>query len=198
MVQLADTQGAPQVRRRTAHEPEGRQGRLPAARQGRAAEHQGLHHSRDPEDPGDLRDSRLDAVQAHHQLDGGPGLPQDGRRDTRHFLQLPFLRPSLPAERRQRQLAGSLRLRRAVLRLLQQEEQRKGGLLRRLRVMELLPRHAPALQHEDPLHRAGVFRHSAGRRRQGVRQPAHIHDPEHNARIQLLPALRQIRGRGHT
>ena len=198
MVRRPEPQGAPQVRRRAADEPQGRARRLHQAGEGGAADNQGQHTGRDPQDTRDLRPARFDAVQAHHQLDGRPGFPQDGRERARPLVQLPLLRLPLPAQRRERQLAGRGGLRRAVLRFLQEEEPREGRLLRRLRTLELLPRHPSPLQHQEPLHRARVLRHPVRGRREGVRQPPHLHHPEHHSGAQLLHTLRPLRRQRNT
>ena len=189
LVLLAQQEGAEGIRRRAEDERKDSQIGLAAQGQGAQAGDTRQHSRGDPAHTRDLRPPGLAALQEAGRLDHRPGLPRHLRIRTGHELQLPFLRLPLPAQGRQRHLAGRSRLAAAVLQLLQPPQRRKGGVLRRARIMELLAEDPPQLQQQDPVHRARLFRHPARQGREGVGQPAHIHHAEHNPRAQLRHTL---------
>ena len=68
---------------------------------------------------------------------------------------------------------------RMVIGQVQPDKRERGVVLQSLRVMDLFHEDTPDVQHQDTLHRTGIFRDHLRERPERVRQPAHPDDTEH-------------------
>ena len=189
MVQRPFPRSEEEIRPGTAHQEAAPHRRLPEGNQGRGGRRPRQHQeSHAPRAPG-LRHPRHDAVQAHHRMADRPRLPEGGRLRSRHQFQLLLRRLRLQAPGRGRFMARRSGLAGAELQLFPAEERQRARLLHSHRSLDLQPRDPSQLQHQNPVHRAGILGHHPRQDRQGERQHPHTHHPEHHARTQLPDSL---------